>query len=340
MLRILATAVLATTLAATASAQLNDPMGDAQDTFGAGPPLLDIDTMSVTYDATTLYLAVTFFTPISPASAMAPDSVIGFFELDTDQNVATGLPPVQNQFSPVFATLAAGIDYAILLATEAAQPGMVDVFDSAMMQVATVPIAFGPTSFSFQIPLAALGGDDGIVDFTTTLGTFAQPTDATDVVGTSEAVAECFLVIGDEPGDSDFVGSNHVFDTLVGGIASSYPVSLTGIPEFVIPIPMQRGSASSGGLSGTVGAAVDLSECPEFMQDGQFAIQLLMWNPVVFPGMPEQTSGGLSVEILPNGKLQVRPYGSAVGGVTVWHEIEWTGERQLVVRFPFAIAGL
>ena len=86
MLRILATAVLATPLAATASAQLNDAMGDAQDTFGAGPPLLDIATISVTYDATTLYFGMTFFTPISPPSAMMPDSVIGLFEFDTDQD--------------------------------------------------------------------------------------------------------------------------------------------------------------------------------------------------------------------------------------------------------------
>ena len=49
-----------------AMGQLVDPFGDAQD-FGAGGPLLDIDTMFMLYDASFLHFEMTFHTPISAA---------------------------------------------------------------------------------------------------------------------------------------------------------------------------------------------------------------------------------------------------------------------------------
>ncbi len=206
-------------------AQLVDPMGDAVDSFGAGPPLLDIDTISVTFDATDLFFEMTFHTPISPASVLAPDSVAGLLEFDTDQNPGTGFPPLQNFFSPPFVPLAAGTDYAVDVASELFHPGFVDVVQlPGFILVDTVPITYGPMSFSGQIALASLGGDDGVVDFTSIIGTFSQPTDATDEVGTSTAVA------GDGPS----------LDIKPGSCPNSYnrnshgvlPVALVGSESF------------------------------------------------------------------------------------------------------------
>ena len=171
-----------------AMGNLIDAFGDAQDTFGAGPPLLDIDTMFMLYDASFLHFEMTFHTPISAPSFFQPDGVVGLLEFDTDQNAATGLPPIQNSFSPPFDFLIAGIDFVVALFTEIDHPGFVDVFDSNFRIVDTVRITYGPMSFSGSIPLASLGGDDGIMDFTTTIGTIPQPTDATDVVGTSKLI--------------------------------------------------------------------------------------------------------------------------------------------------------
>ncbi len=172
-----------------AMGNLIDAFGDAQDTFGAGPPLLDIDAMFMLYDASFLHFEMTFHTPISAPSFGQPDGVAGFLEFDTDQNAATGLPPSQNEFSPPFAFLVAGIDFAVVLFSEIDHPGFVDVLDlSDFSIVDTVRITYGPMSFSGSIPLASLGGDDGILDFTTIIGTIPQPTDATDVVGTSRLI--------------------------------------------------------------------------------------------------------------------------------------------------------
>ncbi len=172
-----------------AMGNLVDAFGDAQDTFGSGPPLLDIDTMFMLYDVSFLHFEMTFHTPISAPSFGLPDGVVGFLEFDTDQDPATGLSPVQNSFSPPFDFLIAGIDFAVDLFSETIHPGFVDVFDTSTFRIVdTVAITYGPMSFSGAIPLTSLGGDDGILDFTTTIGTIPQPTDATDVVGTSKLI--------------------------------------------------------------------------------------------------------------------------------------------------------
>lgn len=172
-----------------AMGNLVDAFGDAQDTFGFGPPLLDIDTMFMLFDAGFLHFEMTFHTPISAPSFGQPDGVVGLLEFDTDQNAATGLLPFQNSFSPPFDFLIAGIDFAVDLFSEIIHPGFVDVIDTSTFRIVdTVRITYGPMSFSGSIPLASLGGDDGILDFTTIIGTFPQPTDATDVVGTSKLI--------------------------------------------------------------------------------------------------------------------------------------------------------
>ncbi len=179
----------------------------------------------MTFDATDLFFEMTFHTPISPASVLAPDSVAALLEFDTDQNPGTGFPPLQNFFSPPFVPLVAGTDYAVDLASELFHPGFVDVVQlPSFILVDTVPITYGPMSFSGQIALASLGGDDGVVDFTSIIGTFSQPTDATDEVGTSTAVA------GDGPS----------LDIKPGSCPNSYnrnshgvlPVALVGSESF------------------------------------------------------------------------------------------------------------
>lgn len=171
---------------APAMGELVDAFGDAQDVLGQGPPLLDIDTMFIFYDGSFLHFEVTFHTPISAPSLGQPDGVVGNLAFDTDQNAATGNPPPQNQFSPPFATLVAGVDFGVNLFSEIDHPGFVDVVDANFTVVDTVPISYGTMSFSGSIPLASLGGDDGVLDFTVTIGASSQATDSTDVVGTSE----------------------------------------------------------------------------------------------------------------------------------------------------------
>ena len=76
------------------------------------------------------------------------------------------------------------------------------------------------------------------------------------------------------------------------------------------------------------------------MLDGDFAVQVLMWNPEVFPGQPEQYTAALYVSIQPDGTLLTRPYGTDQGGMQIWHEIDTNAAGQTIIRFPFSIPGL
>ena len=175
---------------AIATADYVDDFGDAQDSFGVGGPLLDIDSLSIQFDSTTLYFDMLFHTPISPTSAIADNSVIGAIEFDTDQSDETGVPPLQNGFSPPFATLGGvGVDFLLIL-DDSASPGSYILADSFQNFLEFVPVSFTSNGFSGQIPLSSLGNDDGLINFTTTIGTIPQPTDATDSVATSTAIPE------------------------------------------------------------------------------------------------------------------------------------------------------
>ena len=205
-------------------------------------------------------------------------------------------------------------------------------------------------SYTPDNPLAAFNGMDSAGDWTITITDNAAADTGSlvswslDIAGGADPTcepAECFLVIGDDQGSDTYVGANHPFQTQVSDIAESHWVTLTDYPEFVLPMPItQRGFQTTGGLTGSTAPQVDLSNSPEFMQDGSFAIQVLMWNPQVFPGMPEQYTGGLQVNIAPNGKVSTAPYGNDLGGLDVWHEIGRNAEGQPVIRFPFSIPGL
>ena len=72
---------------------------------------------------------------------------------------------------------------------------------------------------------------------------------------------------------------------------------------------------------------------------GHFAVQVLMWNPQVFPAQPEQYTAGLYVTIQPNGTVLTAPYGTDVGDMEVWHEIDTNAAGAQVIRFPFTIPG-
>jgi hypothetical protein len=78
-----------------------------------------------------------------------------------------------------------GVDFFADLFSELFHPGLIDIVSTTTGPVGAVPILYGPTSLSFTVPLAMLGGDDGLLNFTTIIGTLSEPTDATNVFGTS-----------------------------------------------------------------------------------------------------------------------------------------------------------
>lgn len=167
------------------SSPVTDGQGDAFDIFGFGPPFHDIDTIDVTFSATHVHFLATFHTTIAPPSAFAFNSVYGALDLDTDENGSTGLAALQNGFSPPLPSVGIGVDYYVDIGSEEFHPGFVDVISSAFVITAIVPVVFTSDTIAVDVPLSALGGDDGSMRFALLAGSFFQPTDASNGVGVS-----------------------------------------------------------------------------------------------------------------------------------------------------------
>ena len=163
--------------------------------------------------------------------------------------------------------------------------------------------------------------------------------------GTCDA-PECYLVLGDAPGVSGtFTVFGHSFETQVRTAGSWWPVWLDEGPEIVIwdpPAPMRAatlglttGGLSPGGLASGGLGSVDLTAVAPWT----FCAQVVMWNPSVFPANPEQSSHGLAVTVLPDGRVFTAPYGPSDGGLEIWAETHWNAQGQKVLRLPFSIPG-
>ena len=154
----------------------SDPLGDF---FGFSDPQLDIESVSAALRGETLSLTMNFFTPIAAPSENLPESVVGFWDLDLDQDAATGVPANQTFFAPPDQQGGPlGVEVFVDLFSESFQPGFVDLVDAVNFSyIATVPIAYESDSFEIQVPLSLLG-DDGAVNYGTIAGTLFEPTDA------------------------------------------------------------------------------------------------------------------------------------------------------------------
>lgn len=165
---------------------LVDAKGDAVDVVG-GSHLIDIASADVRTDGETVYVDVTFFTAIAPASAFAENSVFGVMQFDTDQDPTTGgFGAMQNQWSPPFETLEFGSEYALAMSHEADSPGMLGLYDTLSLPpvlVAEVPVTYTSHGFSASFPLELLGDDDGAMDMVISAGDVLGPTDGSDAVG-------------------------------------------------------------------------------------------------------------------------------------------------------------
>jgi len=176
---IVAGAILISSLGSSASAAIFlDP---PEDTFNIGGVQYDIASASSALNVAGdgIIYTLTFFGPNVPASR----GISGFIDIDSDQNPLTGEvePAVWrshlDQFGAGAPPPGLGVEFFVDLFDQFT-PGFVDIVRTLDNSVTgTVPITFTTSGFTLTVPLSALGGDDGNVDFGVIVGNLDSPTD-------------------------------------------------------------------------------------------------------------------------------------------------------------------
>jgi hypothetical protein len=167
--------------AATAPSRLteapsHDPTLDPpRDTYGNCTISPDIRKIKCRKDGTVLGCQVKFVKKHSSVETGGPAVVVGFLDLDTDQNPSTGTFGFTDIFGPPGTNTGLGMDFSVDLLSVIG--GMATVRDASGNPTGSAPIEFKGKRMTVSIPLEALGGDDGKVDFATVLGTLCESTD-------------------------------------------------------------------------------------------------------------------------------------------------------------------
>ncbi len=147
-------------------------MDPLDDTFGDGQFRPDISLLDSRVSETDVTFRVQFHNDISPPSALAVNSVVGFIDIDVDQSFETGQTSNQSTFSPAGSS-GIGMEFYVDLFSEQFSPGFAEVLDaSTVTVVGSVPIRFGSRELSVTLPLGLLGPDDGRVNYGVIVGDF------------------------------------------------------------------------------------------------------------------------------------------------------------------------
>jgi hypothetical protein len=189
----LALAILISSLVISEKAAAAPVLDPVADTFNTGT--IDI----VSYElllSPSFTLNIGFNSAIAAPSTFAPNSVLGFVDLDTDANAATGgtmpfggavtggnswlnffIPPNPGTPTVPGPTVALGIEFYLDLGSELFHPGLVDIVSAATnLTVGVAPITFGTNSLSITFATALLGSPYQ-VNYGILVGDFLSPTD-------------------------------------------------------------------------------------------------------------------------------------------------------------------
>ncbi|MHC5027398.1 MAG: hypothetical protein ACYTGR_11640 [Planctomycetota bacterium] len=164
---------------------LVDREGDVHDPQNGGGPLADLASIDISHDGETVRFELTTFTAITPPSMGLASALVGMIDFDVDQDPSTGLPAVQNQWSPPFTSLVLGGERALALGSEFFNPGLMRLLGPDGSVIAMVPVTYTTHGVSGEFPLSLIDDEAGAFDFTTTIGNPFGPNDAVEAVGTS-----------------------------------------------------------------------------------------------------------------------------------------------------------
>ncbi len=252
-----------------------------------------------------------------------------------------GEPSAATNDAPVFeqapcgetVNLAAGTPYRYVVSCTDPDPG-----DSITINATGVPATATHTP---PLPLVGAPDQDLTTVFNWTPGSadVGSHTILYSVSDLKETTAECsvtfnvaenYLVVGTAPGTDTFSTGGHLFTTQISELREWYVATPESTPVFEAPplktVWFRTGPFGSGGTSGAV------------LLDS-FSVQALTYDPVRFPGDPEQFSAGLFVRIWNTGQVVAQPYGQS-DGMQIELEVFVGEDDKRYYRFLLTFDGL
>ncbi len=166
------------------------------------------------------------------------DQAVGYVFLDTDQDVTTGVPPEALSGLPAQEL---GVDFFVDL-FGVPDIGVAYLVDTDLFEiVAEIPVLVEGQSYRFDLPLEAMGGDDGAIDIGGVIGDFFEPTDwvPDQGKGTIEPFRDAPWLSADPTSGVVLPGESTGVNVTLGG-AGIEPADYTGQLIFVTNDPRTR----------------------------------------------------------------------------------------------------
>jgi hypothetical protein len=156
-----------------ASATVVDENGD---TFPSSGVPWDLTALTIARDAGGITAHLDLSRDVIAPTSGDVSAVIGFLDLDLDQNPATGGIAVADEFRTDGGSTQLGVDARVDL-SEFAGDFTVAVSDSHGIVVGRVRPVFDGRRITIRIPRALLGNDDGFLNAAAIVGSAGRPSD-------------------------------------------------------------------------------------------------------------------------------------------------------------------
>ena len=159
---------------ANQSFRATDPSGD---TFGSQTVQPDLTAFTIVHDTGGIDVMLDFTANVQSPVTGGTNVVVGFIDLDTDQDSTTGTGSAVDLFRPDGGSTGMGVEYYVDLFGYNAD-STVFVYDAlAGTPTGSVRPRFQGRRITVRVPRALLGNDDGFLNAATVIGSGSEPTD-------------------------------------------------------------------------------------------------------------------------------------------------------------------